>query len=572
MQHAPLILLAEDSPTQATAVSHVLGEAGYRVSVAATGASALALARAQPPALILSDIVMPEMGGLDLCAAIKSDPALRRVPVILLTSLDEPLDVFRGLQARAELYLIKPPDPVELREAVRSLLESAGTPDADDDLPGFEFPVHGNPCVIHASRRRLAAWLLATYQSACRTNRELQHSQEALRRHELELAQKVHARTQELERVNAGLSAAVRQLEDHEQAHLQFIDNVSHELRTPLTSMSQSVANLLGGVVGPVSDRLHRYLVMFKEDCERMLATVTDLLDLRRVDNLKLELHCMKLPLDSVVRRTARKLADAAQAKGLALNLPPEPANGFVEADPLKIERVFQNLIRNAIQFTPEGGHVRLDVEPVRDGTWMEARVTDDGIGIAPENLPRLTERYFRVGDLICGTGLGLSFCQEVLARHGAEFEIRSPPPDASQGTQVVVRMPRAAPPTVLAVDDSKTVQLLLEHQLRAFGYDCHIAESAERATAMLQDSRPDVLIVDSVLPGIDGVELIANIKTDHHLRRIPVIVITGAEIDRPHRELLESFRIPVVGKPWRMEELRDCLEDAVFGKHYLER
>jgi CheY-like chemotaxis protein len=247
-------------------------------------------------------------------------------------------------------------------------------------------------------------------------------------------------------------------------------------------------------------------------------------------------------------------------------------APGFVDADPIKLERVVAHVLKNAIQYTPAGGRIEVAARIVRNNAWAEISVTDNGIGVAPEHLARLTERYYRVGPFVSGMGLGLSFCREVLDRHGGEIEIVSPPQGLPGGTQVLIRLPLSSPPLVMAVDDSITIRKLLERQLRLQGYAVSMCSDAEEALAAIVTKVPDLLVVDSVMPGKDGVELISIVKNGHALRHVPIVMITGAEVDRPKREILEELRVPVLGKPWTEEELTTCLEDAIYGKHYLER
>lgn len=379
-------------------------------------------------------------------------------------------------------------------------------------------------------------------------------------------------RAEKSSRANTMLQAAVRRLEGYDRSRAEFIDNVSHELRTPLATMSYTMGNLLKGILGPLPEKLRAYLVIFEEECERLKATVADILDLGRIDAQTLELHRVKVPFSSWARRVAATLRSKAAEKHVTLSLADHGIAGFADADPLKLERVMVSVTRNALHYTPEGGHVELDVHPARDGGWIELSVTDDGVGIPAEHLPKVTQRYYRVGELVTGTGLGLTLCKELLERQGGEIELLSPPPDRSVGTQVRIRLPLVAAPTVLAVDDSKTIQALLDHHLQAHGYRTVMCGSAEQALAHLETSRPDMLIVDAVLPGMDGVDLIARVKSDHGLRHLPIIMITGAEVDGAKRGVLEEFCIPILGKPWVEDELIACMEDAIYGKSYLQR
>jgi signal transduction histidine kinase len=379
-------------------------------------------------------------------------------------------------------------------------------------------------------------------------------------------------KAEKFSRANEMLQAAVGRLEGYDRARAEFIDNVSHELRTPLATMSYTVGNLLKGIVGPLPEKVRSYLVIFEEECERLKATVGAILDMERIDTQTLELRRVKVPFASWAQRVAAKLRSKADEKHVTLTLAGQGIPGFADADPLKLERIMVSVALNAIHYTPEGGHVELDVHPARDGSWIELSVTDDGVGIPAEHLPKVTQRYYRVGDLVSGTGLGLALCKELLERQGGEIELLSPPPGRSSGTQARIRLPLASAPTVLAVDDSRTIQAVLEHHLKSHGYRTVICGSAEQALAHLKESRLDMLIADAVLPGMDGVDLIARVKSDHDLRHVPIIMITGAEVDGAKRGVLEEFRIPILGKPWAEAELIACMEDAIHGKFYLQR
>jgi signal transduction histidine kinase len=566
------VLLAEDSQTQALRVRHVLEEAGCLVTHAADGTTALASARAIMPDLIISDVMMPGMDGYALCAACKDDAALRRVPFVLLTSLDTSLDMIRGLQARADRYLIKPVVPAQILAIVRDIMASP-TPEAQPpEQPPTDITLDGQTYPITASREQITTLLLSTCEATVRRNHELLRVQDALRRHQETMESRVNERTLELSSANERLQEVVGKLEAYERMRSEFIENVSHELRTPLAAMSYAVNNLRRGILGPLPAKLQPYLSMIGEECDILKSTVGDILDLERIDAQTLSLNRMKLPFHAWVRRSAGELRVKAAEKNLTLSIPGPEVCGFVDADPLKLERVIVSVVKNAVHFTPEAGHVDILVRRVRDESWIEACITDNGIGVAPEHLPRLTDRYYRVGEQITGTGLGLALCKEILERMGGEIELLSPPPGKAKGTQVLIRLPLVSAPSILAVDDSKTVQLLLEQQLKASGYAVLCCGSAEQALERIASTTPDMLIVDSILPGMDGAELVARVKTDRALRHMPILMITGGEIDGARRKTLEEFRVPVLGKPWLKEELIARIEDTIYGKHYLER
>lgn len=564
------ILLVEDSPTQALRIAHALETEGYRVRHVRSGAEALAAVKADAPTLIVSDVMMPGMNGHELCRSIKSDPALAQIPLILLTALDTPVDVIEGLQTGVDRYLIKSGDPTPLLTAIRDLLASPPAKPVPEGAP-FEVVLGDQRFQIGASREQIVRILLSTYESAVLINHELLAARAALRRQQADLEHAVRKRTRELSAANEGLQEAMRRLEETERMRSEFVSNVSHELRTPLASMSCAISNLLKGVLGAVPETMKPYLNLFAQECERMKGTVASILDMSRIDGHTFVLRFMKVPFESWVRRAAADLRVQAKAKQVTISLPERDTVGFANADPLKLQRVVFNLIKNAIEHSPPGGRVEIALT-LAGGTWIEASVTDEGIGIPREHISKLTDRYYRIGDFVSGTGLGLTLCKEILERMGGEIEILSPPPGRTNGTCVRIRMPLASAPTILAVDDSKSVRMLLEQNLRKHGYAVETCGTPEQALQRLSEVKPDLLVVDSVMPGMDGVDVVLRVKADHALRHVPIIMITGAEIAGEKRTILEEFRIPVLGKPWDETELVACVEDAIYGKHYLER
>ncbi len=376
----------------------------------------------------------------------------------------------------------------------------------------------------------------------------------------------------ELARVNEELRAAMRELQTHEEARRLFVDNASHELRTPLASMSYTIGNLLHNIAGPIPNRVRDYLEMLRDECQRMVGTVTRILDLSRIDAATIELHPMRIHLYRFVQTVVATMAPEAQRKDLRLTLlPSKAATGFVAVDPLRCENVLRSIVGNAIGFAPDNGNIDVSVEWVRDEAWIELSVTDDGPGISKEDLPRVTERYFRVGEFVKGTGLGLAFCKEIIELHGGELEVVSPPPGRSNGTRVSIRLPRAEPLRIAAIDDSQTIRMIIERQLTAKGYRVDLYSTAEAALQSFEETVPDMIIVDSIMPGMHGVDFISRIKAAHNMRAIPLLMLTGAELDRGARTVLESFAIPVLAKPWNADELLESIEGALHGKRYLQ-
>ncbi|NQT92220.1 MAG: response regulator [Lentisphaerae bacterium] len=416
---------------------------------------------------------------------------------------------------------------------------------------------------------------------------ERKRSEEALTLYKDHLEDLVKRRTVQLKRTNTRLRREISQhkktettlretlarVEEHDRAKTEFVSNVSHELRTPLSSMTYAVKNMLKGVLGELPPKVQAYVAMLSEDCQRLAGTVEDILDLTRIEAHTLVLNCVKMPFARLVRDTVDSLQGQAGEKRLNLSFSADDSSGFAECDPGKTERVIINLVSNAIKYTPEGGSVRVTLRPEPDDNgFLVLDVVDDGVGIDSKLLSRVTERYFRIGEHVAGTGLGLSLCKDLLGMQGGRLALKSPPDRQDRGTQATVFLPAAIPPVVLVIDDEEAALTLIEEQLRRAGYDVRTCTSGREGLDAIAECKPDVVITDLMLPDLDGTEIIATLKGDHTVRHIPIIVVTGAELDRGRRDILESFAVPAIAKPWKVEELLGCMNEAVTGKHYLRQ
>jgi len=389
-------------------------------------------------------------------------------------------------------------------------------------------------------------------------------AEQELRRMNENLEQRVILRT-------ANLREAMGRLEAHDRARAEFISNVSHELRTPLASMKLGIDNMLSGIPGPQTEASLSYLGMLKEDCCRLFRTVNDILDMSRIEAGKMRLRRVKLPFGWLACRVIESLRAQAGKKHLALRFVNEDGARFAACDPEKMERVITNVVGNAIKFTPAGGgvDVTLRAEP---GTPERVvfEVADTGVGIPAEHLPHICERYYRVGEHISGTGLGLCLAREMVQLHGGEIVVASPRPTLTCGTVVSIRLPAVEPPTILVVgnepEGGDSAAAVLEKQ----GYAVVRCGTVAEALAAIRLRCPEAAIVDFASLG-DGVQLIADVKASPGLRNMAVLAITGGEIDDMKRNLLEGFAIPVLARPWIPEELYDRLVEAIVGKRVLE-
>jgi len=368
-------------------------------------------------------------------------------------------------------------------------------------------------------------------------------------------------------RAQEALEDAVERLEEHDRARSQFVSNVSHELRTPLTSMIYAVTNMLRGVVGTLPDPVRRYLKILEGDCRRLLGTVNDILDLRKIESKSLTLARSRVPFSRLVRRSVESLRVQAEQKSLTVNVSSAHRHVFVNCDVQKMERVILNVVGNAIKFTPEGGEV--SVVSSNDSQKPEhvlLSVEDTGVGIPPKAIPRVTERYFTVGKQPSGSGLGLAMSREIVELHDGTIVIKSPPAGAEGGTGVYISMPDTEPPVVLVVDDDQSVRDVLARQLSEQGYRVMASDNGVDALEQVEKSNPDIVVLDLALPGMEGSEVILKMRSSANTSHVPIIVVTGAHVGRAKAQILNSFAIPALSKPWQESELLDRIEGAFLG------
>lgn len=368
-------------------------------------------------------------------------------------------------------------------------------------------------------------------------------------------------------RAQEALEAAVAEVELRDRQRSQFISNVSHELRTPLTSMMYAITNMLKGVAGPLAPEVKEYLSMLLGDSKRMLATVNDILDLRKIESNTLKLVKTRVPYGRLVRRSVESLRVQALQKSIDIQVDAGDRLWFADCDAQKIERVVINLVGNAIKFTPEGGRISVSVtdDALRSG-FVRVSVDDDGIGIPPEYIEHVTERYYTVGDQPSGSGLGLAISKEIVAMHGGELSVESPVPGADRGTRISFTMPVSPPPLVMIIAGDDVADEL-HKQIGSYGYGVVAQGDYDSPADAVIARKPDIVIIDLDFPGGRSRDVIMNLKSNPESARVPVLVMTGVVLDGTLSDILRNFAIPVITKPWDQSELLDGIANSFLGR-----
>ena len=221
-------------------------------------------------------------------------------------------------------------------------------------------------------------------------------------------------------------------LEQLDNMKLDFISHVSHELRTPLTSIKAASSILLERAFGGSPERQNELLAIIHEECDRLIGAVNRILDISRMEAGMMDYRFSEGELPPIVQKIVLKLAPLAQRKKIELELMPFPELPLVRMDGDRVTQVVENLLGNALKFTPPGGKVIVSLSPKKDGgDFVRVSIADTGSGIPKEHLAQIFERFKRIEmgrETTIGTGLGLSIVKHIIADHGGKIWVRSAP------------------------------------------------------------------------------------------------------------------------------------------------
>ena len=339
------------------------------------------------------------------------------------------------------------------------------------------------------------------------------------------------------ERLAADLSASVRALSAANQAKSDFLAAMSHELRTPLNAII-GFSELMRGEQ-PEGDQRRvpaEWIEHVFVSGKHLLRLINDVLDLAKVEAGRIDLALDQLDLPLVIEETVASLRPLAEQKGLDLRV--EELTHTVWADPTRLRQILNNLLSNAIKFTPQGGRVTVAAQLWGDRVALS--VTDTGVGIAPADQRRVFEEFQQVGDQAArqaGTGLGLALTRRLAQAHGGDVELWSRP---GEGSRFTVSLPAGAPhpepapvapapgqSTILVIEDDPGGQQLLRAYLEAAGYHVIGAATGEQGLDLARRIHPAAVLLDVLLPGIDGWEVLRQLKEDHELAGVPVFMAT---------------------------------------------
>jgi signal transduction histidine kinase len=527
----PKILVVNDDAASLLALTSLLEqwaeESNYEVLSARSGQDALRQVLRHDFAVILLDVNMPGMDGFETAEAIHQRPRSADIPIIFVTAfLADEIDRLKAYQRGAADFLFTPVIPQVLRAKVQVFVA------------------------------------LAT-------------KNEQLKRQ----AEKLSQRTTELTATNKRL---VREMEERRAAERkssakdEFLAMLGHELRNPLSAIS-SAASLLG-MPGVGAESIARARLIIQRQSQHLSRIVDDLLDLSRAMSGKILLSRKRLDIATLVSSCLDTFRATGRMAGY--NIDARLASAWVDGDATRLEQITSNLIDNALKYTPAGG--RIDISVAQEGADVVLRVSDSGVGIAPDLLPHVFDVFVQGAISIDrsqgGLGIGLSLVRRLVELHGGTVSASSP--GTSSGSTFEIRLPkveaaaavdtpaRARPhesgkPTVLLIEDNDDGREMMATMLESFGYPVLQAGDGLEGVRLACAHGPDVALVDIGLPGIDGYEVARRLRQDPGARAIRLIALTGYGLEEDQRRVLEAgFDLHLV-KPVDLNALLDQLEAA---------
>ena len=444
------VLIAEDSVTQAMQLQHILEKNGYDVTVVSNGGEALRSIKKSKPLIVISDIIMPEMDGYELCRQIKANESYGGdISVILLTALSQPQAVIWALQCGADKFLTKPYNENQLMSTIQHLNENLKR--QDPPQKGIDIAYSGETYFIDSTRSQIINLLLSTYETAVTKNLELIEAQAELKRLNQGLEEIVDQRTailrvevNERKRAEAALQASIDEVKTMSQQLLQaeklatmgeLASSIAHELNNPLATVSLRVESLIAQSTG--DDPRLRELEIIGKEIERMSNLVSNLLQFSRRSQPQIS----TVNVSDEIEKTLELVHYHLRKQNIAVAREFKPEGPLIHADRQQMRQLFLNLFTNAGDAMPEGGTLTISVTNRPEEKEICIEIADTGVGIPPEILPKVLEAFYTTKPEGKGTGLGLAICRRIAQAHNGTLNITSEG-GPGKGTRVSITLP----------------------------------------------------------------------------------------------------------------------------------
>jgi len=573
------ILIIEDSLTQALRLQDSLEKHNYETIIANNGKAGLDLLKQKNYTLVISDIIMPEMDGYELCRQIKSHEMLRHIPVILLTSLSDPHDVIEALECGADNFVTKPYNENFLISRIQNILINRQLRLDGMSEMGIEIVFAGKKHFITSSRMQIVDLLFSTYENAIQKNAELEQVNRELVMTQRELEQK----NVELARLN-------------EQKNY-FLGMAAHDLRNPMGAIFNSSELLIEEDLGALNDEQKDMIGAIKNASEFMLNLVNDFLDIAHIESGKLTLKKENVDIFKLLKNNVQFNHNFAVKKQIALDFQYTDIETLpmISLDGSKIQQVMNNLISNAIKYTHSGGSVQVILE--KQEKIIHIAVQDNGQGIPEDEIKNLFAPFQRTSvQSTAGeksTGLGLAIAKKIVNAHhgeiwvksqvgkGTTFHLSIPFSDDDVPAKLVVEQAGSSATVstnyrasvkssgILLVEDNITSRKVALKMLEKKGYQVDCAVNGQEAIEKLKVKNYGVVLMDLNMPEMDGFEAIKIIRDTNSTvmnHDIPVIAMTATstEFGEEPEVIIKAGMNDFLLKPMHRQKLFEKIEKFI--------
>jgi PAS domain S-box-containing protein len=377
-------------------------------------------------------------------------------------------------------------------------------------------------------------------------------------------------------RTEEALRQANVQLADADRRKNEFLAVLSHELRNPLAPIKSGLHIL--DHAAPGGDHARRAQAVMTRQVDQLVRLVDDLLDITRITRNKVQLQRQRLEINELARRTIEDHRSSFEKAEVHVDFEPAPTPVFVDADWNRLAQVVGNLLQNAVKFTPRGGRVTVTVSTDAASRRATVRVADTGVGMAPEMVARLFEPFTQADATLDrskgGLGLGLALVKGLVELHGGDVSAASA--GLGQGSEFIVRFPldvttipasTETPPArptarrrVLVIEDNVDAADMLREVLEFGQHEVAVAYNGPAGIARAREFRPDVVLCDIGLPGMNGYEVARAFRADGALSRTCLVALSGYALPEDLQRAVEAGFERHLAKPPSFDKLEELL------------